>query len=105
MRSRQEMRIASIVLALIACGCLIAVVTSTASSACKVPPHLQQGTTQPSATAQSKPLPAPERWRGLIGEYGPDDDILIILEKDGKICALFKRADLEPLDEGSKNVL
>src|SRR6266852_2026229 len=59
---------------------------------------------QSTALAQTKPLPAPARWRGLIGEYGPDDDILIILEKDGKLCALFKRAELEPLDEVSKNV-
>jgi hypothetical protein len=46
-----------------------------------------------------KPAPAPARWRGLIGEYGPDDDILIILEKDGRLCALFKRTELEILDE------
>jgi len=59
---------------------------------------------QSTALAQTKPLPAPARWRGLIGEYGPDDEILIILEKDGKLCALFKRAELEPLDEVSKNV-
>src|SRR5256714_11946309 len=62
---------------------------------------------RPSANphlAQSKPAHAPARWRGLIGEYGPDDDILIILEKDGKLCALFKRTELEPLDEVSSNV-
>ncbi|HYR74727.1 MAG TPA: M15 family metallopeptidase [Pyrinomonadaceae bacterium] len=59
---------------------------------------------QSTALAQTKPSPAPARWRGLIGEYGPDDDILIILEKDGKLCALFKRAELEPLDEVSRNV-
>src|SRR5262249_52384397 len=52
----------------------------------------------------SKPAPAPDRWLGLIGEYGPDDDILIILEKDGKLCALFKRTDFFSLDEVSKNV-
>jgi D-alanyl-D-alanine dipeptidase len=46
-----------------------------------------------------KPNPAPARWRGLIGEYGPDDNILYILEKDGKLCASFKRAEPEPLQE------
>src|SRR5438128_10489669 len=58
---------------------------------------------QPTAST-IKPLPAPARWRGLIGEYGPDDDILIILEKDGRLCALFKRKDLDVLDEVSRGV-
>ena len=61
---------------------------------------------RPSANphlAQSRPAPAPARWRGLIGEYGPDDDILIVLEKDGRLCALFKRTDLEVLDETDRN--
>ena len=58
---------------------------------------------QPTAST-IKPLPAPARWRGLIGEYGPDDDILIILEKDGRLCALLKRKDLDVLDEVSRGV-
>src|SRR5438552_641602 len=45
---------------------------------------------QSSAAAQAKPSPPPARWRGLIGEYGPDNDLLYVLEKDGKLCALFK---------------
>src|SRR5437763_16858866 len=53
---------------------------------------------------EAKPAPAPARWRGLIGEYGPDNDILIILEKDGKLDALFKRVELEPLEEISPSV-
>lgn len=57
-----------------------------------------------NAPAQSKPKPAPARWLGLIGEYGPDDDILIILEKDGRLCALFKRTELELLEEVSRDV-
>ena len=47
---------------------------------------------QSSAPGQAKPLPAPARWRGLIGEYGLDDGILYILEKDWRLCVLFKRA-------------
>ena len=43
--------------------------------------------------AAPKPAPAPARWLGLIGEYGPDSDILYILEKDGKLHASFKRAE------------
>ena len=57
---------------------------------------------QPTALAK-KPAPAPAGWRGLIGEYGPDNDILIILEKDGRLCALFKRTELEVLDEVDRN--
>ncbi|HJP92119.1 MAG TPA: M15 family metallopeptidase [Pyrinomonadaceae bacterium] len=60
-------------------------------------------TTQTTA-AGARPLPPPERWRGLIGEYGPDDNILIVLEKDGRLFALFKRTELEPLQEVSKDV-
>jgi D-alanyl-D-alanine dipeptidase len=53
---------------------------------------------------QPKPQPPPARWLGLIGEYGPDDDTVIILEQDGKLCASFKRAEPEPLDEISRDV-
>lgn len=51
-----------------------------------------------------KPAPAPKRWRALIGEYGPDSSILYILEKDGKLCAFFKGAETEVLDEVSSSV-
>ena len=67
-------------------------------------PVLTSLKSQSTAPAQTKPSPAPARWRGLIGEYGPDDDIVLILEKDGKLCSSFKRAEPEPLNEVSKNV-
>jgi CubicO group peptidase (beta-lactamase class C family)/D-alanyl-D-alanine dipeptidase len=51
-----------------------------------------------------KPSPAPERWRGLIGEYGWDHDILYILEKDGKLWALIEWFEFDPLEEVSENV-
>ena len=57
-----------------------------------------------AAQSPVKPAPAPARWLGLIGEYGPDTEILYILEKDGKLCASFKRAQPEPLREISRNV-
>jgi serine beta-lactamase-like protein LACTB len=50
------------------------------------------------------PAPAPARWLGLIGEYGTDKEIFYILEKDGNLCASFKRAEPEPLREISRNV-
>src|SRR5215471_6703404 len=48
-----------------------------------------------SQSSSVAPPPAPERWRGLIGEYGTDKAILYILESNGKLCASFARA--EPL--------
>lgn len=51
-----------------------------------------------------KPLPAPARWRGLIGEYGPDTDILYVLESGGKLAISFKKASPEPLLEVSPGV-
>ena len=52
----------------------------------------------------TKPPPAPARWRGLIGEYGSDDDILIMHEKDGRLAALFKHTqEFEVLDEIDRN--
>ena len=50
------------------------------------------------------PSPAPERWRGLIGEYGTDKDIVYILESDGKLCISFARAEPSCLTELSENV-
>src|SRR5512146_1862007 len=47
----------------------------------------------------AKPLPPPERWRGLIGEYGGDDDVLYILERAGRLCALIGRFGPAPLRE------
>ena len=37
-----------------------------------------------------KPGPCPDRWAGLIGEYGWDHDVLYILEKDGRLHALIE---------------
>ena len=54
--------------------------------------------------AAPKPAPAPARWLGLIGEYGADNEILYILEKDGQLCASFKRVTPEPLREVSRDV-
>lgn len=51
-----------------------------------------------------KPAPAPARWLGLIGEYGTDKEIFYILEKDGKLCASFKRSEPETILEISRNV-
>jgi CubicO group peptidase (beta-lactamase class C family)/D-alanyl-D-alanine dipeptidase len=47
----------------------------------------------------AKPAPCPERWRGFIGEYGPDYDVLYILEKDGKLHVQIEWFFDYPLEE------
>jgi serine beta-lactamase-like protein LACTB len=46
----------------------------------------------------------PEKWRGLLGEYGPDHNILYILEKDRKLYALIEWVFLYPLTEETPEV-
>jgi CubicO group peptidase (beta-lactamase class C family)/D-alanyl-D-alanine dipeptidase len=50
------------------------------------------------------PPPAPEKWLGLIGEYGPDHNTLFVLEKDGKLHALIEWFFLYPLEGVSADV-
>jgi CubicO group peptidase (beta-lactamase class C family)/D-alanyl-D-alanine dipeptidase len=51
-----------------------------------------------------KPAPAPDEWRGLIGEYGWDYNTLYILERDGKLEALIEWFFRYPLEEVSRGV-
>src|SRR5207244_2539050 len=51
-----------------------------------------------------KPADIPAKWRGLIGEYGPDHLKLVVLEKDGKLHALVEWFFLYPLEEESEDV-
>ena len=51
-----------------------------------------------------KPAPAPEKYAGLIGEYGWDHNTLVILEKDGKLWALIEWFFLYPLEEEKPDV-
>ena len=59
-----------------------------------------------AAVAQEpKPLPAPARLRPFLGEYALDDETIIVLEKDGKLCAFYKRSkELECMREVSRNL-
>jgi serine beta-lactamase-like protein LACTB len=54
--------------------------------------------------AVEKPRPAPEKWRGLIGEYGWDYNTLYVFEKDGQLWALIEWIEFDPLEEVSDNV-
>lgn len=52
---------------------------------------------------RTKPKPCPEKWRGLLGEYGWDHNTLVILERAGKLHALIEWFFLYPLKEVSAN--
>lgn len=51
-----------------------------------------------------RPAPPPARWADLIGEYGPDYDILYILESEGKLVALIEWYSYYPLEEVSPSL-
>jgi CubicO group peptidase (beta-lactamase class C family)/D-alanyl-D-alanine dipeptidase len=51
----------------------------------------------------SAPTQVPDRWRGLIGEYGWDHNTLFILERDGQLRALIEWLFEYPLTELSRN--
>jgi D-alanyl-D-alanine dipeptidase/CubicO group peptidase (beta-lactamase class C family) len=51
-----------------------------------------------------EPTPAPATWRGLIGEYGPDSQVVYVLERDGALNALTGWFVYNPLTEVSPNV-
>jgi D-alanyl-D-alanine dipeptidase len=103
MRSKYKCRLVSLILALSAC-CTITAVVSNALRSANVSSSPQPKLYTPQLTVAKQPKPAPTHFRGLIGEYGPDDDILIILEKDGRLCAVLNRGELETLEEVSRDV-
>ena len=54
--------------------------------------------------SSGKPHQPPVGWKGLIGEYGWDHDILYIFEKDRKLWALIEWFELDPLEQVSRNI-
>jgi CubicO group peptidase (beta-lactamase class C family)/D-alanyl-D-alanine dipeptidase len=51
-----------------------------------------------------KPVPAPDKFAGLVGEYGWDHNTLYILEKDGKLWALIEWVFFYPLEEEKADI-
>jgi D-alanyl-D-alanine dipeptidase/CubicO group peptidase (beta-lactamase class C family) len=51
----------------------------------------------------SAPPPPKDHWKGLIGEYGWDHDVLYILEDRGQLYALIEWFDYYPLTELSQD--
>lgn len=50
-----------------------------------------------------KPEPCPKKYVEYIGEYGPEHNILYLLERDGKLCTLIEWEFLYPLTEIGKD--
>ena len=49
------------------------------------------------------PSAAPQSWRGVIGEYGPDYDILYVYERDNRLWALIEWFFPYPLTEVARD--
>ena len=56
------------------------------------------------APARELPVDVPGGWRGLIGEYGWDHDVLYILERGGRLSALIEWIAEYPLTQVSDSV-
>ena len=56
------------------------------------------------AKEDTLPPEVPEKWKGLIGEYGWDHNTLYIFERAGKLCALIEWTEIDVLTEESENV-
>src|SRR5258705_1211616 len=54
----------------------------------------------------SAPTPSklPEKWTGLIGQYGWDHDVLYVFEKDGRLNVLIEWIEFDPLTQVSDDV-
>ncbi len=52
----------------------------------------------------SPPPPPPQQFLGLIGEYGQDQHVLIVLEKTGKLHVRVNKNAVEPLEAISPDV-
>ena len=55
-------------------------------------------------TEDDKPDEAPEKWRGLIGEYGWDHNTLFIFEERGRLFTLIEWFYYYPLEEVDDDV-
>ena len=72
-------------------------------SACSPDGQNDGGASRPPGSVASQgsaPVAPPARWAGLIGEYGPDDDVWLVLEDDSRLH--LRRGEVAyPLEEAS----
>ncbi len=45
-----------------------------------------------------RPDPVSDEWRGLIGEYGWDHNVLFVFERDGQLWTLIEWLELNPME-------
>ena len=85
--------------------CVPAVAALLLATACRTASIRPSGSPSTIAAGQREtaPPPPPARWLGLIGEYGPDAAVTIILERDGRLW-LHSAAGETPLAEQSNDV-
>src|SRR3982751_4491430 len=55
-----------------------------------------------SSKVGPQPSPPPARWLGLIGEYGPDDSVVMVVERTGSLFLLDNHQEIT-LRELSRN--
>jgi CubicO group peptidase (beta-lactamase class C family)/D-alanyl-D-alanine dipeptidase len=65
---------------------------------------LRVGSKALTTIPSTKPPNSPAKWRGLLGEYGWDHDILYVFEKDGRLNVLIEWTEFDALAEASDNV-
>ena len=53
--------------------------------------------------SRGRPSTPPSRWSGLVGEYGPDYDVLYIYERDGRLWTLIEWFFPYPLTEVARD--
>ncbi len=51
-----------------------------------------------------QPLQVPAEWKGLIGKYGPDNNVIYVLENDGQLNIQVKSSEADPLKQISVNI-
>jgi CubicO group peptidase (beta-lactamase class C family)/D-alanyl-D-alanine dipeptidase len=52
----------------------------------------------------ARPAGIPEKWKGLIGEYGWNHDILYVFEKEGRLSVLIEWVEYDALTQISEDV-
>jgi len=80
----------------------VALILITACATSAATPAAQASVAQ-ATTRDPAPAPPPARWLPLIGEYGPDSAVTIVLERDGRLWRHDKAGET-PLTEQGEGV-